>query len=137
MRAWLDKNRTAIDYRVAVLTGGAIFGGDLVIGHAPLRQHGTNTNFIAVGIGWTMLFHDVAAEARSIVDTEYASNAADDATDGATNDGANRAGGPLAFACTTLNASGDTLSLSNNRKSHHGNDGSGSKKTTDHDDLQF
>jgi hypothetical protein len=137
MGARLDENRATIDHGVAVFTGGIVFCRTLVIGHAALRQHCTDTNFVAIGVGWATLFHDITAEPRTIIDTEHAGYAADNTTDGAAYDSAHRTSCALAIARTTLNASGDTLSLSNGGKSHHGDDGSGSKKTADHDDLQF
>jgi hypothetical protein len=53
--------------------------------------------------------NDVVSEARTLVDSEDTVYAADNTTNNAPDDGANRSGGALAFARTAFYASRDTL----------------------------
>src|SRR4051812_6843419 len=137
MRARLDQHGATVDDGVTVLTRRAILVRHFVIGHAAGRQNGADADVLAVAVGRTTLFDDIAAEARTIVHTEYAGNAADHATDGAANNGADRASRAATFIGAAFDAPRDALGLSERRDRHRGNDGGSSEKTADHDDLHL
>jgi hypothetical protein len=71
-------------------------------------------------------------KARTLFDAEHAGYAADDTTDGAADNGANRTGSALTFPRTAFHAARHTLRLSDGRDGDDGKDGGSSDKTANH-----
>jgi hypothetical protein len=84
-------------------------------------------------IGGTVLFDDIAAEARALVDAENAVDSPDHAADDTADHGADRAGRSLALARALVNSAGNPLGLGRQGKCHCGGKGSDTDKTPDHD----
>ena len=85
VRPRVNEHRVAVDDRVSVLPGPRIFRRHFVISHAAIREHGTDTKFIAIFVRGVMTLGDIAVEPGTIIDTQYAVHAADDAADDAAN----------------------------------------------------
>jgi hypothetical protein len=65
--------------------GPRIFGWYFIVGYACLREHGTDTKFVAIFVRRVMTLDDIAVKPRPIIDTQYAVHttydAANDAAD--------------------------------------------------------
>jgi hypothetical protein len=75
----VNQHRVSVDDRVAVLSGTRIFGWYFIVCHACIREHGTDTKFVAILVRRVMTLDDVAVKPRPIVDTQYAVHTAYDA----------------------------------------------------------
>src|SRR5664279_1900221 len=102
-RARINQHGMVVDVGVAV-AGDVIIGRYVVISDADFGQFRANAEFAVVAIGRMALAHDVFAKARTVLDAENAADRADRGTDGATDDGANRTGGPIARSRAFLRA---------------------------------
>jgi hypothetical protein len=78
------------------------------------------------------LFDDIRMEARPLVDPKDAGDAANDAADHATNNGADRTCRPVAISGASLNTARDALGLTCNWKKYRDDDSGGTDKTADH-----
>lgn len=114
--ARLDQHRTLVHDGVAVLAR-AVLGRDLVVLDALGRQHGANLDLLAVTIGRATLLNHVLAKTRPLLDTEDSSDPADHPADHAAHDAADRASRCIALFGATLDAAGNALRLSRERKS--------------------
>ncbi len=110
----LDQNRAVVHDGVAVPLD-TILGWHLTIDDAALRQHGPNTNILAVAIRRHTLANHVRAKARTLVHAKQTGNAACDTSSNATENAANRACGFRALSRSLCRAADDTLRLNRQR----------------------
>jgi hypothetical protein len=82
---------------------------DLIIGDARFRKLSADPYFALITVRRPALFNHITAEARPLIYTENARDAAEDPSDRAANDGAYRTCRALAFTGTSFNTSGHTL----------------------------
>jgi hypothetical protein len=127
----IDQNGATIHDCVSVLAR-AIFRRHIVIGDTLFGQNRPNSYVFVVLIGRAPLFDDIRMEARPLVDPKDAGDAANDAADHATNNGADRTCCPVAISGASLNAARDALGLACNGKKYRNGNSGGTDKTADH-----
>jgi hypothetical protein len=128
----VDQNRAVVHHRVAIIAH-AIFRRHVVIADAGLRQDRADPDVLAISIGGTVLFDDIAVKARTLIDAQNAVNSSDHAADDTADDGADGTGRSFALSRALINPAGDPLGLRRNGKRHCGYKGSNTNKTPDHD----
>ena len=130
--ARFDQDCAAVHDRVAIFAD-AIFLRHVVIGDAFFRQDGADAHILAILIGRAALFDDIAAKTRTFVDAQDAVHTADDTTDHAADDRADRTRCPFALAGALSDPSGDALRVCCDGQHQTGGEGSNSDQTADHD----
>ena len=108
MRTRINEYRTIVDDGVAILPD-TVFLRDFIVGDARFRKLSADPHIALIAVRRAMLFNHVAVEARPLIYTQNACDAADDPSDRAANDCAYRTSRSLAFAGTSFNAAGHTL----------------------------
>jgi hypothetical protein len=107
-RAGVHQNRPIVDDRIAIFAN-AVLLRNLIIGDARFRKLSADPHVALITVRRAALFNHITAEARPLVYTQNARDAADDPADRAANDSAYRTCRALAFSGTAFNASGHTL----------------------------
>ena len=106
--AGVHQNRPIVDNRVAIFACTVLLR-NLIIGDARFRKLSADPYIALITVRWAALFNHIIAEARPLIYTQNARDAADDPADRAANDSAYRTCRALAFSGTSFNASGHTL----------------------------
>jgi hypothetical protein len=107
-RAGVNQNRSIVDNCVAIFAN-TILLRNLVVGDACFRKYCAHPYITFVAIRGPVFFDNITVEARTLIDAQNSRHTADDPSDRATNNSSHRPGSPLAFSCTTFDASGHTL----------------------------
>jgi hypothetical protein len=107
-RARLNQHRSIVDDRIAIIAN-AVFGRNIVVSDACFRKDRAYSYIAIVAIRGPMFFDDIVTEARTCIHAENALYTANDPSNCAAYDSADRACGALAFAGTTVGASFDAL----------------------------
>jgi hypothetical protein len=97
-----------VDDRVAILANTVLLR-NLIVRDARFRKLSADPYIALITVRRAALFDHITAEARPLIYTQNARDAADDSTDRAANDGTYGTCCPFAFAGTSFNASGDPL----------------------------
>jgi hypothetical protein len=126
----IHQNGPIVHDGVAIFTG-TVFLGNVVIGYAGFGQNSSDPQFLIVVIRRMVVLDDVASEARTLIDTQNATDAANHTTDNASDHSADRAGRALSFTSAVLNASRNSLGRRYDRHCHNGSEHGNQEITTD------
>src|ERR1700742_1228578 len=121
--ARLNQNCAPVYYGVSIIVN-AIFRGHVVVGDALLGQNRAHPHVLAIAIVGTVLFDDIVAKARPLIDAKYPGDAADYTANDPSDHGAHGTGGALAFSRAMLDSAGDALGLGDRRERDGGDEGS-------------
>ena len=105
--ARVNQHRVSVDNRISVLARTRIFRRHVIICYTAFWEHCTDAKFIAIFVRRVMTFNNITVEPRTIIDTQYAVDAAYHAAN-------NRSHGPrvvLANASAMSRAVGHALSV--------------------------
>jgi hypothetical protein len=108
-RTGVNQNRSIVDNCVAIFACTVLLR-NLIIGDARFRKLSADPHIALITVRRAALFNHITAEARPLVYTQNARDAADDPADRAANDSAYRTCRALAFSFTTFDATGHALS---------------------------
>lgn len=86
MSTRVNQHRVSVDNRVSVRSGTRIFRRHVIVCHACIGEHGTNSKFVAIFVRRIMTLDNIAVEPRTIIDTQHTVHTAYHAADNAAND---------------------------------------------------
>jgi hypothetical protein len=107
-RAGVHQNRPIVDDRIAIFAN-TVFLRNFIVGHARFGKLSADPYIALITVRRPALFDHITAEARPLIYTQNARDAADDRSDRAANDSAYRTCRALAFTGTSFSASWHTL----------------------------
>ena len=110
MRPWIDQNRVAIDDRIAIIPY-AIFFGRFVVLDAGAWQYGADADIFLIGVGRNVPLDDIRVEPWTLVDSKNARHSACDATQTATNHGADGPCRPFSVTSALRRSSRNALGM--------------------------
>jgi hypothetical protein len=93
---WIDQYGVVVHDRVAIITC-SVFRRNVIIADAFFRQYGPDPKVLAIFVGGMVPLDNVAMEAGTLVDTEHAVDAADNAAHDTTDNRADWPGSPFPF----------------------------------------
>src|ERR1035437_4947938 len=105
----VNEHRSIVDDGVAILAN-TVFLRNVVVSHARFRKLCTHPYIALIAVRRAVLFNYIAAETRPLIYTQNACDAADNPSNRAADDSADRTCRALAFAGTAFDASGNALS---------------------------
>ena len=115
--ARINQHRVPVDYGISVISSARIFRRHFIVCHAAIREHATDTHVAVIVVRRIMTFSDIAMEARPVIDTQYAVDAAYNAADNTTNHSSDGTGIVLTDASAMIRTVRYALSI---RSSGHG-----------------
>jgi hypothetical protein len=109
--AWVNQHWSIVYDGVAIFAN-TVFLRNFVVGDARFRKLSAHPYIALIAVRRAALFNYITAETRPLIYTQNACDAADNPSNRAADDSADRTGRAFAFAGTPLNAARHTLGCS-------------------------